>query len=167
MHSTALGTVLHLFIVSLHSGVWLSCYILRFVYCKWSKEEFGLCCHVFADSTRWYKCIYQFPDTSYWHWVMGVFFFNCWECSHSWVILRGHCAQSLRIYWNLRMPLRNWKGCRRRSLAAVLSQDRGSCLSWSGIQQQMQGRVRKEVNGRSRLDHSIVTVLSRKWIKSL
>lgn len=44
MHSTALGTGLHLFIVSLHSRVWLSCFILRFVYCKWSKVCFVLSC---------------------------------------------------------------------------------------------------------------------------
>lgn len=28
----------------------------------------------------------------------------------------GKCAQSLRIYWDLRMPLRNWDGMQKEKL---------------------------------------------------
>lgn len=76
MHSSTVGAVLFWFVVALPSRIWPSCFIfLSFLYVlQMEQRRLGLCCFVFADSTRWYKCIYQPPDTSYWHWVTLSYF---------------------------------------------------------------------------------------------
>lgn len=76
-HSSTVGAVLFRFIVALQSRIWPSCFIfLSFLFVlQMEQRRFGLCYFgFFADSTRWYKCIYQPPDTSYWHWVKLSYF---------------------------------------------------------------------------------------------
>lgn len=79
------------------------------------------------------------------------------------------CAQSLRIYWDFRMPWRNWNEMQKEKLGScsVSGQWKLPLLVWNPARDAGKGKEGSKGQVKISQFYCNVRVLLRKWIQSI